>query len=70
MSGMSEFIEWCKKEVQELQAHLKWLESDGVMLRTRSADTGWEDAKPDAIASTKRKIGDLERIIARHPEVE
>jgi len=69
MSGIAHLVAWCKREREQQQGQLEWMESGRMQVGTRDAGGRLTDTTPEAIAEAKRKIDELDRLIARHPEV-
>lgn len=66
MSGIARFIEWCENERTKQRAQLEFYESGRLVVGTRDAAGNFTDETAETIAEAKRKIEELDQLLAEH----
>jgi hypothetical protein len=69
MDLIERLIAWCKDERRRAQESLEGMEAGTDRFGTRSPDGEWIDTTADHIKRYKRRIAEMDALIARHPEV-
>lgn len=65
MAAFHTLADWCRHERMQQQARLEWLESGRMQVATRDAAGGAIDMTPQSIAEARRKIAELDELLAR-----
>jgi len=68
MAFINKLVVGWKKDRQEMQEQVEWMESVDFQSGPWLPGTGWVNTTPDNIARYKLTIAKLDDLIARHPE--
>jgi len=65
---LANLIRWCKEELATLKQQLKMLENGTMRTHERRVGCGMVDTTAETALDVRRKIAELEALLARHPE--
>ncbi|WP_029010797.1 hypothetical protein [Azospirillum halopraeferens] len=68
MAAFRTLADWCRHERMQQQARLEWLESGRMQVGTRDAAGQTVDMTLQSIAEARRKITELDELLARDGE--
>src|SRR4051812_4136297 len=69
MTLIKRLVAWCKEERRQMQESLERMESGADQFGPLAPGTGFVDTTASDIERYRRKIAELDALIARHPDV-